>query len=76
MMISDGFDTDKPGELAKQLRGIKKKVKQLYWLNPMLGRDDYIANSETLLAAKPYVDRFFPAHSLDALKNVISSIRT
>ena len=76
MIISDGFDTDSPEELAKQLLIIREKVKQFLWLNPMLGRETYTADSATLLAAQPYIDHFAAAHSLDALKKVIYSIRT
>ncbi len=71
IIISDGFDTDAPEYLASQLKLIKSKSKQIIWLNPMLGRKTYTSGTKTMLAAKPFVDNFLPAHSVDALRSVI-----
>lgn len=75
MIISDGFDTDSPEYLASQLKLIKSKSKQLLWLNPMLGRKTYTSGTETMLSAKPFVDYFVPAHSVDALRSVIYKMK-
>ncbi|GJM04338.1 MAG: VWA domain-containing protein [marine bacterium B5-7] len=75
IIISDGFDTDAPEYLANQLKLIKSNCKQLLWLNPMLGRETYTSGTKTMLAAKPFVDYFVPAHSVDALRNVIYKIK-
>ena len=75
MMISDGFDTDKPEYLSRQLELVRRSCKQLLWLNPMLGREGYSPDTGTLTAARPYVDRFLPAHSIDALRDAIYTIR-
>jgi len=75
IIISDGFDTDSPEYLASQLKLIKSKSKQLIWLNPMLGRKTYTSGTETMLAAKPFVDYFVPAHSVDALRSVIYKMK-
>lgn len=74
IIISDGFDTDSPEYLSQQLNLIKAKTKQVLWLNPMLNRK-YDADSETITAAKPFVDQFAPAHSVDALRDVIYSMK-
>jgi len=71
IIISDGFDTDTPDSLANQLKLIKNKSKQILWLNPMLGRNVYTSGTQTMLAAKPFVDYFIPAHSVEALRSVI-----
>jgi uncharacterized protein len=75
IIISDGFDTDAPEYLASQLKLIKSKSKQLIWLNPMLGRKTYTSGTKTMLAAKPFVDNFVPAHSIDALRSVIYKMK-
>ena len=75
IIISDGFDTDAPEYLATQLNLIKSKSKQIIWLNPMLGRKTYTSGTETMLAAKPFVDHFVPAHSVDALRSVIYKMK-
>lgn len=76
IIISDGFDTDTSDSLVKQLKKIKNNCKQILWLNPMLGREGFaIDDDETMLAAKPYIDQFAAAHSVDALRHVIYKIR-
>ncbi|MFT5395821.1 MAG: hypothetical protein ACI85N_001009 [Gammaproteobacteria bacterium] len=75
IIISDGFDTDSPEYLADQLKLIRSKSKQILWLNPMLGRKTYTSGTETMLAAKPFVDHFVPAHSVDALRSVIYKMK-
>jgi uncharacterized protein len=75
IIISDGFDTDSPEYLASQLKLIKSKSKQLIWLNPMLGRITYTSDTKTMLAAKPFVDHFIPAHSVDALRSVVYKMK-
>tara|TARA_R110002096_G_scaffold125663_1_gene271574 strand:+ start:48916 stop:50043 length:1128 start_codon:yes stop_codon:yes gene_type:complete len=75
IIISDGFDTDAPEDLARQLATIRGNSKQLLWLNPMLGRETYTSGTKTMLAAKPYVDYFIPAHSIDALRSVIYKMK-
>lgn len=75
IIISDGFDTDAPEYLASQLKLIKNKSKQLIWLNPMLGRVTYTSDNKTMLAAKPFVDHFIPAHSVDALRSTVYKMK-
>ena len=74
IIISDGFDTDTPEKLTQQLKLLRLRSKQILWLNPMLGRESYEPDSENLLAARPFVNHFLPAHSVDALRKVIYSI--
>lgn len=74
MMISDGFDTDSPAYLAHQLSLIKQSCKQLFWLNPMIGRKGYRPDTATMIAAKPYVNKFAAAHSIEALREVVYSM--
>jgi uncharacterized protein with von Willebrand factor type A (vWA) domain len=75
VIISDGFDTDKPEDLALQLKNLNSRSKQILWLNPALGRGPIKSNSHNIAAAQPYVDHFLPAHSVDALRNVIYKIK-
>ena len=52
LLISDGFDTDQPGQLALQLKKIKHRSEKIIWLNPMLGREAYQEDASTR-AARP-----------------------
>jgi len=67
MILSDGWDTGEPEVLAAELAAIKRRVKKLVWLNPLLALDDYQPLTRGMAAALPYVDVFAPAHSLDSL---------
>jgi len=67
MILSDGWDTGEPEALAAELAAIRRRVKKLVWLNPLLALDDYQPLTRGMAAALPYVDVFAPAHSLDSL---------
>lgn len=74
MIISDGFDTNDPAYLAQELRLIKRAAKKIIWLDPMLGREGYDPDADSMRAAMPYIDRHASAHSLDSLKSTIDYI--
>ena len=74
LIISDGFDTNKPSQLIEQLKQIQNKAKKIIWLNPMLGREGYNPDEHAMLELKPYIDQHVPAHSLDSLKKAINYI--
>jgi uncharacterized protein len=67
IILSDGWDTGEPAMLAEQLRSISHRVKELIWLNPLLGLEEYEPITRGILAALPYVDVFAPAHNLESL---------
>ena len=67
LILSDGWDTGEPEALAAELAAIKRRVKKLIWLNPLLALDDYQPVTRGMAAALPYVDVFAAAHSLDSL---------
>ena len=43
IILSDGWDTGPPEELAAEIRKIKNRIMKLIWLNPLLGLEDYQA---------------------------------
>ncbi len=67
MIVSDGYDTGPPDLLAAEMARLKRRVKRLIWLNPMLGWRDYRPVAAGMAAALPFVDLFAPAHDLDSL---------
>jgi len=67
VILSDGWDTGDPGILAGELRAVKRRVRRLIWLNPLLGLRDYQPIASGMSAALPHVDVFAPAHNLDSL---------
>jgi uncharacterized protein with von Willebrand factor type A (vWA) domain len=67
VILSDGWDTGEPGALAAELGDVKRSVRKLIWLNPLLGLKDYQPITSGMSAALPHIDVFAPAHNLDSL---------
>jgi uncharacterized protein with von Willebrand factor type A (vWA) domain len=67
MVLSDGWETGDPAVLAEELSVIKRRVRKLIWLNPLLGMADYQPITRGMRAALPYIDVFAPAHNLESL---------
>lgn len=70
MVLSDGWETGDPAVLAQELGAIKRRVRKLIWLNPLLGMADYQPITRGMSAALPYIDVFAPAHNLESLLNL------
>jgi len=75
MVLSDGWDTGDPALLAEQLGAIKRRVRKLIWLNPLLGMADYQPITRGMSAALPYIDVFAPAHNLQSLLELEGHLR-
>jgi len=69
-IMSDGYDTGQPELLAQQVQQIKRRARRVIWLNPLLGREDYVPSAEGIRAVLPYLDLFAPAHSLESLMKI------
>jgi len=74
VIISDGFDSNGPEQLAVELRSLKRRCRRLVWLNPMLEREGFNADKEAVWNVRRNVDYLLPAHSLDALRRCIRAI--
>ena len=67
IILSDGYDTDAPDVLVKELTRIKKRARRIVWLNPLLGWRGYEPVARAMAAALPLVDCFAPASTLEEL---------
>ncbi len=67
LILSDGWDTGEPEALVEELRAIRRRVRRVVWLNPLLGLEEYRPVTRAMSAALPLVDVFAPAHSLESL---------
>src|ERR1700678_1651971 len=67
IILSDGWDTETSDALVSELRKIKTRIKQLIWLNPLLGLPGYEPVTRGMSSALPYIDVFAPAHNLESL---------
>jgi uncharacterized protein len=67
MILSDGYDTGEPEQLANEMRRLRRRCRRIVWLNPLIGWRDYAPEARGMQAALPYVDLFASAHNLASL---------
>jgi len=67
VIVSDGYDTGEPEQLAKEMRRLRRRCRRIIWLNPLIGWNNYTPQARGMQAALPYVDLFAPAHNLESL---------
>ena len=67
MILSDGYDTGDASAMGREMRRLRRRARRIVWLNPLLGWRGYEPVARAMGAALPHVDRFAPAHTLEAL---------
>ena len=70
ILLSDGWDTGEPEELAAEMLALKRKAGRLIWLTPLLGTPSYEPLTRGMAAALPLVDHFAAAHNLASLRDL------
>ena len=75
ILLSDGWETGEPRELARELARMRLRVRNLLWLNPLAGSQDFQPLARGLQAAMPYVDHFVPASNVEHLKRLPGLLR-
>lgn len=68
IILSDGWDTGEPQQLADTLSQLQKRAGRVIWLNPLLGSSTYEPLTRGMQAALPFIDVFAPAHDLASLR--------
>ena len=68
IVLSDGWDTGEPEQLAAALSLLKERAGRLIWLNPLLGSSTYQPLTRGMQAALPFINVFAPAHDLASLR--------
>ena len=68
ILLSDGWDQGEIPLLDQELAALKKRVRRLMWLNPLLGMPDYRPIDRGMKAALPHTDDFLDCHDLEKLE--------
>ena len=76
VLLSDGWETGEPELLSLELGKLRRRVRRLVWLNPLLGTPDYEPLTLGLQAARPHVDVFASAMDLDHLRRLPQTLRS
>jgi uncharacterized protein with von Willebrand factor type A (vWA) domain len=79
LVMSDGYDTGDPGVLSGALATMRRRVRRVVWLNPLLEQPGYRPVSAGMQAAMPHLDLLACGGSLAAIEralpNVIEALR-
>jgi uncharacterized protein with von Willebrand factor type A (vWA) domain len=67
LILSDGYDTDPPERLGKEMARLARRARRIVWLNPLLGWRDYAPVARGITAALPHIDAHLPANTLERL---------
>jgi uncharacterized protein with von Willebrand factor type A (vWA) domain len=68
IILSDGWDTGEPEQLADTMSQLQRRAGRLIWLNPLLGSSTYEPLTRGMQAALRHIDVFAPAHDLASLR--------
>ena len=70
LIFSDGWDRGEVSLLDAEMKNLKRQVKRILWLNPLLGSKDYQPLCRGMSTALPYLDYFLPCHNFSSLKSL------
>lgn len=68
VILSDGWDVGSVDQLALAMSEIKRRVRRVIWLNPLMGDLGYKPEARGIQAVLDYVDLMLPAHNLAAFE--------
>lgn len=74
IILSDGWDTGEPQQLATALSQLQQRAGRLIWLNPLLGSSSYEPLTRGMQAALQHIDVFAPASNLASLRALESHL--
>lgn len=75
VLTSDGLDTGTPDTLELEMNRLYRLSHRLFWLNPLLGDEQFQLAAPSLLRLRPYVDDMLPAHHFASLERSWSHIQ-
>ena len=71
LLLSDGFDSDDPDHLAREIATLRARVGRLIWLNPALGLPA-VTEQDLPDPVRHHVDQVLPAHNLLELSRAVA----
>jgi uncharacterized protein with von Willebrand factor type A (vWA) domain len=74
LLISDGLDTDEPGQLEAQLAWLRLHSRKLLWLNPLLRYGGYAPLARGAAVLHRHADAMLAVHNLNRLDDLARSM--
>ncbi|NHZ70224.1 MAG: VWA domain-containing protein, partial [Proteobacteria bacterium] len=76
LIISDGWDTGEPAQLALQMQRLGRSAHRVVWLNPLAGHDGFTPEARGMAAALPYVDDLLAGGTARNLVDLIDILQS
>jgi len=74
IIVSDGYDSGEPRQLAAALAALRRRARRIVWLNPLCAQSDYAPVSAGMQAALPHLDLLAPGADLVGLEAALPRI--
>jgi uncharacterized protein with von Willebrand factor type A (vWA) domain len=76
LVVSDGWDTGDPAQLALEMRRLGRSVHRVIWLNPLAGHEGFTPEARGMAAALPFVDDLLAAGTARNLVELVDLLQT
>jgi uncharacterized protein len=74
-IASDGWDSDEPGALAREMALLRRRAHHVVWLNPRAAAPGFQPLVGSMAAALPHCDQMLSAHDVPALAEFVDVVR-
>jgi uncharacterized protein len=74
VVASDGWDSDPPDALHRQMARLARRAYRVIWLNPRFSAPGYAPLAGGMAAALPFCDRVLPADTVQAMGDVVEAM--
>lgn len=72
LVLSDGWDTDPPEDLARRCAVLQRRAHRLVWINPRVAGRGYEPRVAGMAAATPHCDVVVSGHTVEAMREVVN----
>ena len=76
LVVSDGWDTGDPAQLALEMRRLGRAVHRVIWLNPLAGHEGFTPEARGMAAALPFVDDLLAGGTARNLVDLVDLLQT
>ncbi len=74
IIVSDGYDTGEPVQLAEALGTLRRRARRIVWFNPLLNQPEFTPVARGLQAAMPHLDLLAPGADLADIERVLPQL--
>ena len=74
IIVSDGYDTGEPAQLAEALGTLRKRARRMVWFNPLLNQPGFMPVAGGMQAAMPHLDLLAPGADLADIERVLPQL--